>query len=203
MSKQISTDFSFKLKTQNGYDMFECSSALQKAIRRGDERVAMFFAVELWKSNYGEYVWKRLKIITSEDVGLAEPNMPAVIQSLYTMYVEQTKKSDGKHNPERLFLTHAVIGLCRAKKSRLLDWAVISYWDEHDGDLIEIPDYAFDKHNIKGRKMGRGWAHFFDEGSKLENHEVLPLEEEYKERSRVCRMGGKTPDDELEQTPLF
>ena len=40
------------LRTVSGYDFFEVSSAMQKAIRRGDARVAGFFALELWHSNY-------------------------------------------------------------------------------------------------------------------------------------------------------
>ncbi len=48
-----------KIRTIHGYDFFEVSSAMQKAIRRGDARVAGFFALELWHSNYRDYVWKR------------------------------------------------------------------------------------------------------------------------------------------------
>lgn len=171
-------------KTTNGYDLFEASSALQKSIRRGDEETAMFFAVELWESNYGEYIWKRMKIISSEDIGLAEPNISANIHALYEMYNEQVKKSDGKKNPERLFLTHAVLMLCRAKKSRLVDWTLMKSFRGHADELIEVPDYAFDKHNVKGRKMGRGWDHFFTEGSKLENHTPLPGEKEARAAAR-------------------
>lgn len=172
---------SYELKTKKGYDFFECSSAFQKAIRRGDEDVALYFMVELFNSNYGEYLWKRIKIITSEDVGLAHPTMPAVIQSLYQMYVDQAKKKDEKHAPERLFLTHAVIMLCRAKKSRLIDWTLLAYWNSHDHRRLEIPNYAYDKHNATGRKMGRGKDHFYEEGALLNNHDPQPLEAERQE----------------------
>ena len=57
----------FKLTTRNGYDFFECSSALQKSIRRNDVRMAAYFGVELWASGYGNYVWKRLFTISAED----------------------------------------------------------------------------------------------------------------------------------------
>ncbi|MBA7690107.1 hypothetical protein ES703_98631 [subsurface metagenome] len=40
---------SYQIKTANGYDFFEVSSAFQKAIRRGDEDEVMFWAVELHK----------------------------------------------------------------------------------------------------------------------------------------------------------
>jgi replication-associated recombination protein RarA len=51
------------IRTVCGYDFFEVSSAMQKAIRRADTGVAGFFALELWASGYRDYVWKRLFII--------------------------------------------------------------------------------------------------------------------------------------------
>jgi replication-associated recombination protein RarA len=164
--------------------LFEAASALQKSIRRNEEDCALFFAVELYESGYDEYVWKRLRIITSEDVGLAEPMMPAVIQALYQSYVEQKKKKDEKHRPERLFLIHAVLLLCRVRKSRLVDWTLIDCWNNHERRNLPMPDYAYDKHNAKGRMMKRGMQHFFDEGTMLVNHDEQPREAERKEKAR-------------------
>jgi replication-associated recombination protein RarA len=182
----------FEMRTSKGYCFFEASSTLQKAIRRGEEDVAMYFAVELFNSNYGEYVWKRLKIMSSEDIGLAEPLMPAVIQSLYQMFVDQAKKKDEKHQPERLFLTQAVLTLCRARKSRLIDWTLLAYWNEHPNRSMAIPDYAFDKHNQKGRAMGRGLDHFYKEGSHLNNHFEQPGESEAKQRAYNSQSASRT-----------
>ncbi len=142
----------YGMTTHKGYDFFEVSSAFQKAIRRGDEETAMYFAVELFDSGYDEYLWKRMKIITSEDVGLAEPSLPSTIAALSSTYQDQ-KKKDQKHKPERLFLVHAVLLLCRARKSRLVDWTLIAYWNEHETTHLPIPDYAFDKHTKTGRQM--------------------------------------------------
>lgn len=172
----------YELKTQKGYDFFEVSSALQKEIRRGNEVNAMYWAVELYNSNYDQYLWKRLKIITSEDVGLADPNLIPIIRGLYENYMELKKLKDDKHKPERLFLTQAVIMLCRAKKSRLIDWALIYYWNSHN-EYKEIPDYAFDMHNIKGKTMGRGIEYFFTESTKLNNYAEQIGEEDYKKES--------------------
>lgn len=78
--------------------------------------------------------------------------------------------------------------LCRAKKGRIVDWALLYHWGCHDKILRPIPDFAFDKHNERGRKMKRGWGHFFEEGSKLE--ECTPIsEEEYKERAKGAVSG--------------
>src|SRR5690606_7436177 len=117
----------YQSMTKQGHQLFEVASALQKSIRRGLEEEAMYWAVELFNSGFGEYLWKRLRIITSEDVGLAEPMMPATIEALYRAYVDQAKKKDEKHAPERLYVTHAVLLLCRAQKSRLVDWTLITF----------------------------------------------------------------------------
>ena len=174
----------YNLKTKKGYEFYEVASALQKSIRRNEEDNALYFTVELYESGYDEYIWKRLKIITSEDVGLAEPMMPATIQALYQSYLEQKKKKDEKNRPERLFLVHAVLLLCRAKKSRLVDWTLIQNWNSHDESRLPIPEYAYDKHNAKGRAMGRGMEHFFKEGTLLENADEQPREAERKDKAR-------------------
>lgn len=160
----------YDLKTQKGYDFFEVSSAMQKCIRRGQEADAMYWAVELYTSNYGEYVWKRLRIMCSEDIGLAEPMMPANIWALYECYKEQAKKKEDKNEPQRLFLTHAVLLLCRARKSRMIDWTLIWAWLTHPFRKLNVPDFAYDKHNERGRQLKRSWAHFFDEGTLLHPH---------------------------------
>jgi replication-associated recombination protein RarA len=125
-----------------------------------------------------------MKIITSEDVGLAEPTLPASIAALFSMYHEQKKKKDEKNKPERLFLVHAVLLLVRAKKSRLVDWSIVAYWNEHETTHLPIPDYAFDKHTKTGRTMGRGMTHFWTEGARLENRADIEGEDEMKERAR-------------------
>lgn len=182
-----------EILTKNKYKFFECSSALQKAIRRNIEKDALFFMTELYLSGYGEYVWKRLKIIVSEDVGLAEPNMAANIHALYMMYNEQKVKSKGAKTPERLFLVQAVVMLCRAKKSRLIDWYVIKLFREHDSNLIDVPDYAFDMHNIRGKIMGRGLDHFYSDSSKLENHHPQELELEVKKAAYFIHKAKPMP----------
>ncbi|MGR3809596.1 AAA family ATPase [Jiulongibacter sp. NS-SX5] len=179
----------YNLTTENGYDFFECSSALQKSIRRGLEEEAMFWAVELFNSNYQEYVWKRLKIISSEDIGLANPTISSEVQALYEMHKEQAKKKDDKNMPQRLFLTHAVLMMCRSKKSRTVDWALIYHWGCHNNNLRAVPDFALDKHNERGRKLGRSWNHFFEEGTLLSDEATILTEEEYKAKAKGAIRG--------------
>jgi len=176
------------LTTQKGYFFFEVSSAFQKSIRRGDENQAMYWAVELYMSNYDEYLWKRIRIITSEDIGLAEPFLAATITALYQNYTDQ-KKKNGDNREERLFLIHAVLLLARAKKSRLVDYTLMNYFMSYNDTRFEIPDYALDKHTLKGKMMKRGVDHFFTVGCHLENHSEQEGEPEMKSNAHKLAHG--------------
>lgn len=177
-----------EIKTENGYDFFEASSAFQKCVRRGMEDDALFWAVEL-SLKTAEYLWKRIKVISSEDVGFATPGISTEINSLYQMWKDMAKKKDDKHFPERLFLVHAVIMLCRAKKSRYVDWQTVYVFGCHSSRFREVPDFAFDKHTRKGKKLGRSKAHFIEEGCKLENFHPEPDEELAKQNALKALSG--------------
>ena len=180
----------FTMTTTSGYDFFEVSSAFQKSVRRGLEEDALYWGMELVKSNYDEYLWKRIKIISSEDIGLAEPNISANIAALNGFYNEQKAKKDKKHTPEHLFIIHAIILLCRARKSRLVDWKAICHTCG-ERKKKEIPDYALDKHTRKGKSKKRGFEHFFQESTILENHFVQEGEELARTEAYSILIGNK------------
>lgn len=174
--------------TPGGYKTGEVASALQKCIRRGLEQDALFWATELDLAGFGEYVWKRLRIMTSEDVGLAEPGLAADIRALYDNWLDQRKKKDVIHGPERLFLVHAVIRLARARKSRLVDHALIVLY-EGPRPLREIPDFALDRHTGRGRQRRRGWRHFWEHGAHLA--QPAELEDPYQHPARHIRQDAQ------------
>jgi len=152
-----------KRQTESGYDFWEVSSAFQKSIRRGLTDDALFWAVELSLSGYENYLWKRMFVIVSEDIGPAEPNLPATIDALYRSYLSGWGG--------RLALVHAILLLCQARKSRIVDNALIVHYRKHHQKSKgkRIPDWALDKHTSAGKRMNRGFEHFFAEGAKLAN----------------------------------
>jgi len=177
----------YQMTTKHGYDFNEVASAFQKSIRRGLEEDALYWAVELDLSNYGEYAWKRMRIMVSEDIGLAEPMMAATIQALYDTWLALRKKDDAAHCPERLQLVHAVLLLVRAKKSRMVDDCLnVVYGDHRTGR--QIPDWALDKHTARGKALRRGWTHFEDEGCRLANAEPQHGEAEYADAVHRMRL---------------
>jgi replication-associated recombination protein RarA len=159
----------YKVTTVNGHLLPEVVSALQKCIRRGLVDDALYWAVDMYLTGYDEYCWKRLRIMASEDVGPAEPDLPATVEALYRTYADLKKKKDEAHAPQRLQLVHAVILLATARKNRIVDHALIHHFENHAKLKREIPDYALDKHTAAGRRLGRGAEHFFAEGIKLAN----------------------------------
>lgn len=158
------------MPTPNGHTCGDAASAMQKSIRRGLERDAIYWASELDLAGFANYVWKRLRLIASEDVGLADSNVAVQVRVLYDNWREISKNSEGKPNQPRLFLVHALILLCRAPKSRVCDHAMITFYLGDRDDLYrEVPDYAYDRHTRKGKQLGRGVEHFMDESSQLVN----------------------------------
>lgn len=156
-----------KLTTVNGYDFFECSSAMQKAIRRADARVSGYFALELWTSGYRDYVWKRLFTISAEDCwGLITKEIEALWQGHELV---NAKSSEPKG---RIFVSKAVLLLCECSKCRDADHLQNLVYDRRDVDVerwledvrnrpIPIPPYTFDVHTRKGKKAGRTKREFF------------------------------------------
>jgi replication-associated recombination protein RarA len=178
-----------ELHTPGGYLNGEVASALQKEIRRGREREALFWATELELGGNGSYVWKRLLIIASEDVGIADSSVALTVRALYENWAEMVRKvKNPRHaGSHRVFLAHAVCLLARAPKSRMLDHALmVMYSGERPSP--PIPDYALDKHTRRGSQMGRGLEHFFEVGAKLEN--VSPIPDPYALEGRTRHLAA-------------
>ena len=115
-----------------------------------------------------------MKVIASEDVGLANPIAPVLVNNLEESYLKAKEKGKGESG---LFVVNAVLFLARSPKSRIVDNLLIVV--SKSKERLEMPDYAIDKHTIRGRKKGRGWEYFFAEGAKLENQALKdPYENE-------------------------
>jgi len=140
----------------------------------------MFWAIELYESGYQKYVWKRMLVMISEDVGLAMPEGPAVIAALKGIYEDFAAKND-RHKPEKLHFVHALQYLLRAKKSRYIDLSISVHWSQwhREKGVKEVPDFAFDMHTRKGKKMGRGLDHFYEEGMLIDNAAKVDREIEF------------------------
>lgn len=146
-------------RTQSGYRLSEVVSALQKEIRRGKEREAMFWALEL-APDHEHDLWRRLLVIVNEDIGLANINAVRMVPEFRRQYFEFRPYGQGQWIP----LANCILMMCRSPKGRLADEFLACVLDERSkGIKPEIPDYALHKHTLKGRQAGRGLDHWFEE----------------------------------------
>lgn len=158
----------YNLRTKRGYDFYECASAMQKAIRRKDCKTAGFFAIELWESGYRDYVWKRLFTISAEDCwGVITKEIEALWQG------HELVNKNAKEPKGRVFVSKAVVILCMADKSRDADHLSNFVYDrgteeEYEKwiedvrrEPVQIPEYTFDCHTMKGKKRGMTKEQFF------------------------------------------
>lgn len=203
---------SYQMKTINGYDYYEVMSAFQKSIRRCEEEETVFWGIELFESNYIGHLWNRMYIIVHEDIGLAEPKMPATFHALKSAY-DYLEQHRPKKVSKRLVLLQTFITLARAKKSRYVDLSYSVYWSRHNeiAKTKKIPDYAFDMHTKRGKIMKRGIDHFYDEGARIDNWGQVHGELEFEKLARKIdyedleKPKTKSPDepDNIDQNTLF
>jgi replication-associated recombination protein RarA len=172
--------------TKNGLPSMAVLSAMQKAIRRGMERLAMECAVELMHTSkaFNTMVCNRLEIVSHEDIDTeARPDIVPFVHAA----CEQAKDWWVSDNPgkSRMAVGNAIRMMCRAPKSREGDHfqAAIGLRSLLAGFVPEIPDWAFDGHTMKGKRMGRGVDFFRQESTKLVpavQHEDQYIDEAYR-----------------------
>ena len=155
----------YDMVTKNGYNFYDISSMLQKSIRRGDMDKAGFALKELLPK-YANYVWKRLIVYSAEDCyGIITKEIMA-LKEAYDFLVKSGKGKESGH----IFAAKAVVLLCLSKKNRDACYVACNFMDpdrtlspdeitdyiDLESDVVEeIPDYVFDCHTMKGKRMGK------------------------------------------------
>lgn len=159
----------YALITRNGHNMYDMASMMQKAIRRGEIKLASYAAYELF-GRYSNYAWKRLLIISAEDCyGIMTKEIVALKIS-----DDIVNKGRRDYDKDPIFIAKAVYLLCVAKKNRdacyvacnfmeaseLLDESKIEHVDIGEIERMnlrnsQIPDWVFDCHTIKGKMNGK------------------------------------------------
>ena len=164
---------------KHGYNDDEVKSALQKEIRRGNEKEAMYWALEIAMEGKSSFGWlrNRLKIIAYEDIGLANPD--AVLQVSKAVDDMDYLYNETKTDEWMMALSYIILLMCRSMKSRICDHFKVAMehrWNVEKEDMVlDIPDYALDMHTTKGNKLGRtkhsnkGIQHFINIGAYLGN----------------------------------
>lgn len=174
--------------SKNGYEMSEVVSALQKAIRRGQEKEALFWAYELVESGRWQYLFHRLKIIAAEDIGLADP-IAAILTNIVAQQLHDSKQRADEwkrwFSPDMNIVGMVVMYLVRAPKNRIVDIATsLIDLKRKKGWRIEVPKEAIDQHTKKGKEKIREERidpdrQFYTEGALVKNRVSVPGDDKY------------------------
>jgi replication-associated recombination protein RarA len=153
--------------TRHGLPADEVISALQKEIRRGREENAALLAYEMATTSpdLETMLWQRLKVISVEDVGWGDLRAAPLVDALDRLH----QGFEFGSTDRLLFAVHAVRVLARSPKDRSSDemtqWLARAVEDGEAGP--QIPDYAVDRHTQRGRRLGRGYKHFYEEAARV------------------------------------
>jgi replication-associated recombination protein RarA len=158
--------------TKNNLPSMGCVSAMQKCIRRGMEREAMEFAVELMHTSkaFHTMVCNRLEVIAHEDIdSVAAPWIVPYVAAAVAQSKARYDRSPENPGEARMMVGNVIRLLCRAPKSREgCHFAVsIGLRSLLEGYAPTIPDWANDQHTIAGKAKGRGIEYFRAESAKL------------------------------------
>lgn len=163
--------------TKRGYNLYEVTSAMQKAIRRNDVKIAGYFGLELFHSGYQNYLWKRLLTISAEDcAGVITKEIQALMKSWDL--INAGIKNTSEKNKGRIFVSKAIIILCTAMKSRdadhlqlliydkkfdMTDQEIDSYLEQTRDKTQTVPGYTHDCHTREGKNLGKTKENFIRE----------------------------------------
>jgi replication-associated recombination protein RarA len=167
--------------TVHGFAADELISTLQKSIRRGLAENAALVAYEMFASGpeFEDQIWRRLQIISVEDVGFGRIDAPILIRAL-----DEFRQGAARESPDRLiFLIHAVRALALSPKDRTSD--EMATWVREAtkaGDAKpDVFDDAIDMHTARGQELGRDFMHWFTRGARVEN-EIPNRDQTYRQR---------------------
>jgi replication-associated recombination protein RarA len=133
-------------------------------------------------------LWSRLVVIAVEDVGLGNPSLPVIVETLFQQHGRYPRPAGDRF----LFAAHAVRLIAQSPKDRtsddLVNWARLEV--QVRGRVPEVPDFAIDMHTRRGWEMGRGYEHFLAEASRVEN-EVPDRDSTWRDRILAAIAAGE------------
>jgi replication-associated recombination protein RarA len=152
------------LRLKTGESFGEVLSGIQKMIRRGLEREAAVLAFGMYESNFGAALARRLTVIAAEDIGLANPELVGVVNSVCAAWCSLSKDQTSGKLPWN-GLMFCVIAMCRSPKSQEAANAGVWAWQMAvQGKLT--PQMVIDKHEevICDGHTDKGRAKLRDKG---------------------------------------
>src|SRR5689334_6786895 len=166
-----------RLTSPRGIPVDQLVSVLQKDIRRGNVDNAVLAAYEMLSTSaeVAEHLWRRLKLIAVEDVGVGAPLAPLLLECLHRNF----RAAPGG---DTMMAVHAVRYLALARKDRTSsEHADLVATKVESGDLqVSVPDYALCVHTRAGQELGRGLMQWWENGALVED-EIETADHSYRD----------------------
>ncbi|HLL69435.1 MAG TPA: hypothetical protein VK453_27515 [Micromonosporaceae bacterium] len=152
-------------------------SVLQKDIRRGNVDNAVLAAYEMLSTSaeVAEHLWRRLKLIAVEDVGMGQPLAPLLVECLHRNFRAVA-------GGDTMMAVHAVRLLAMSEKDRTsAEHADLVTTKVENGELmVAVPDYALCVHTRAGQELGRGLVQWWENGARV-NDEIGTADHSYRD----------------------
>lgn len=129
---------------------YDAASALIKSMRGSDPDAAIYWLARMLEAGEDpRFLARRIAILASEDIGLADPNALTVAASAMTI-------TERIGMPEcQLTLGEAVIYMCLAPKSNASAQAIwTAMRDVREGRTVPVPKHLRDKHYAGAKRLG-------------------------------------------------
>lgn len=216
--------YRYRPVTKNGYYTDEVRSALNKAIRRGEEESAFFWAFEFYELGWWRYLVRSLVTIAGEDLGMINPQAMQICMTSYLYFTSlarekgekkkykcsncgNVEESKGFYQPNWNELGLLISYLCHSSKSRHVDLITGLISEKRKrGWRINVPIEALDVHCVRGRERIKKEGlnpdrEFYSNGAKVKDHKYFNKPYESKVKKELLKMHGledlADQDDEL------
>ena len=164
-----------KLTKLGKYPFGEVASAMQKEIRRGDERAAMFWGHLLYETS-PYYGWKRVLVTAAEDIGFGAPE---VVNQVINLAIAWRLCKERSYFVTAHHFSMAIMLLCRAPKStEVEDLQTLTLEQIKAGERRPILEEHRDAHTQAGKDAGKTWSDWYRDRHRVLGVPVNPYTEE-------------------------
>jgi putative ATPase len=167
-----SIDKAFVQFDPKGDNHYDTASAFIKSMRGSDVDAAIHYLARMLEGGEDpRFIARRIMILASEDIGMADPNA-LVIASAAANVVEKIGLPEA-----RLTLSEAVIYMATAPKSNAAYTAInAAQADIQEGNIGTVPKHLRDAHYKGAAKLGHGLNYEYphDLPASISNQQYLP-----------------------------
>jgi len=181
-----------RILSPRGIPVDQLVSVLHKAIRRSyvDDAVLAAYEMHTTSRSVAAHLWRRLRLIAVEDVGMGAPLAPVLLRELQADY-------DASDGTDWMQVVHAVRYLATASKDRTsAEHADLARTLVEAGQaVVTVPDHALCVHTRAGQELGRDLAHWWDHGAVVDP-ELPTADHTYRDALiSLCHRADQDPSD--------